>query len=151
MELKMKKIKTFIVCVGLSLFGGASSAFAHGEDKPGPHGGVIRMPGAFHTEVVAQGDNAIDVYLLDIHWKNPIVKDSSLNVIHVDGERQTALNCKPRETLFSCQGESAAFKSGSLTVKASRLGTQGIEVTYPLPLRVGPTGVGAGHHHHAAH
>lgn len=150
MEFRMRK-KTLAAFLCLSVLGGAPSAFAHGEDKPGPHGGVIRMPGAFHTEVVTQGDNAIDVYLLDINWKEPTVKESSVSVVHVDGERRTALNCKPREILFSCQGESAAFKSGSLTVKASRLGTQGIEVTYPLPLRVGPTGVGAGHHHHAAH
>lgn len=147
MELKMKKVKAFIVYIGLGLLGGASSAFAHGEDKPGPHGGVIRMPGAFHTEIVAQGDNAFDVYLLDINWKDPTVKESSVSVVHVDGERRTALNCKPRETLFSCEGESTAFKSGLLTVKAFRLGTQGIEVAYPLPLRVEPTE----DEHHGAH
>lgn len=26
--------------------------FAHGEDHPGPHGGRIQMPGAFHTELI---------------------------------------------------------------------------------------------------
>ncbi len=143
----MKKVKVFIVYVGLSLIGGASSAFAHGEDKPGPHGGVIRMPGAFHTEVVAQGDNAIDVYLLDINWKDPIIKDSSISVSHVDGERQTTLKCQPIENHFSCANDSISTKSGSLTVKASRLGMQGIEVNYPLPLRVVATADG----HNGAH
>ena len=147
MELKMKKVKVFIVCVGLSLFGGESSAFAHGEDKPGPHGGVIRMPGAFHTEVVAQGDNAIDVYLLDINWKDQTVKDSSVSVSHVDGQRLTALKCQGRENLFSCEAESGELKSGALTLKSSRLGVQGVEVTYPLPLRVGPANDG----HKGAH
>lgn len=136
----MKKIKLFILCVGLSFFGVASSAFAHGEDEPGPHGGVIRMPGAFHTEVVAQGDNAIDVYLLDINWKDPTVKDSSVSVTHVDEERRSSLKCQPRESHFSCGNDSSALKSGSLIVKASRLGMQGIDVTYPLPLRVGTHG-----------
>lgn len=138
MEFKIKKVEVFIVCVGLSLFGGASSAFAHGEDKPGPHGGVIRMPGAFHTEVVAQGDNAIDVYLLDINWKDPTVKDSSVSVSHVDGKRLTALKCQARENLFSCEAGSRALRSGALYVKSSRLRMEGIEVTYPLPLRIEP-------------
>ena len=42
--------------------------FAHGEDKPGPHGGYIRMPGSFHTEVVKE-KAGYRVYLLDINWK----------------------------------------------------------------------------------
>jgi hypothetical protein len=140
MESTMKKLKTLAVFFCVSVLAGAPSAFAHGEDKPGPHGGVIRMPGAFHTEVVARGNNAIDVYLLDFNWKNPIIKDSSVSVHHVDGERRTELKCKPLETLFSCLAESVALRSGSLRVKASHLGMQGIEVTYPLPLRVGSNG-----------
>ena len=44
----------------------ATNAFAHGEDKAGPHGGFIRMPGAYHTEVVPVSKNQAKVYLLDM-------------------------------------------------------------------------------------
>jgi hypothetical protein len=52
-------------------------ASAHGEDKAGPNGGFIRMPGAFHTELVPSGKDKLKVYLLDIQWKNPSLKNSS--------------------------------------------------------------------------
>ena len=37
-------------------------AFAHGEDKPGPHGGHIKMPANFHTEVIASEDGSFHIY-----------------------------------------------------------------------------------------
>ena len=36
-----------------------SQSWAHGEDKYGPHKGFIRMPGAFHTELVLNGKNKL--------------------------------------------------------------------------------------------
>lgn len=38
-----------------------SSSFAHGEGKPGPNGGEIRMPGAFHTEAITVEKNKLKV------------------------------------------------------------------------------------------
>ena len=51
------------------------TAFAHGEDKPGPHGGHIRMPANFHTEVIQDLDGSFHIYLLDMQFKEPIVKN----------------------------------------------------------------------------
>lgn len=54
--------------------------WAHGEDKLGPDGGFIRMPGAFHAELVPLSKNQVKVYLLDIDWKNPSVKNSMVKL-----------------------------------------------------------------------
>jgi hypothetical protein len=53
-------------------------SFSHGMDKPGPHGGFVQMPGAFHTEVVPQKDGSLWVYLLDINIAEPSVRDSEV-------------------------------------------------------------------------
>ena len=48
-----------------------SHLFAHGGNKPGPHGGKIKMPGMFHTELILNAPNDFKVYLLDMKFKNP--------------------------------------------------------------------------------
>ncbi len=73
----------FAIVTTLSL-----NVFAHGEDKPGPHGGFIRMPGAFHTEVVKEKEG-YRVYLLDINWKNPSVLDSAVLASIEVGKKQS--------------------------------------------------------------
>ena len=53
-------------------------AFAHGENVLGPNGGHIRMPGAFHTELVQTSDQGFKVFLLDVDWKNPVTSNSAV-------------------------------------------------------------------------
>ena len=125
-----------VLAISVYLFGSVSHVLAHGEDKPGPHGGVIRMPGAFHTEIVTIGDHAIELYLLDINWKDPTVKDSTLTVTHLFNEKQNELKCTVNEKHFLCRSESFPLNLGSLSVKARRLGVEGVEVKYPLPLKI---------------
>ena len=54
-----------LILVGMTL--GAlflpGALLAHGTSEPGPHGGEIRMPGAFHVEALAV-DGRLRVYLL---------------------------------------------------------------------------------------
>lgn len=111
------------------------NAFGHGEDKAGPNGGFIRMPGAFHTEVVPTTNNELKVYLLDINWKNPSTKNSSVDLLI----QNSKLSCSAKEEkYFLCQlpkGTDLKAK-GQLIVLAKREGQVGNEAKYDLPLKL---------------
>ena len=110
---------------------------AHGELKPGPHGGEIRMPGAFHVEVVP-GSMTIEIYLLDMQFKNPQIEDSLVNVIlHKDAEQMT-LECQAisNKKMFRCLlPDDEALDAGKLMVNASRGGLPSEPMQYELPLK----------------
>ena len=105
------------------------SAFAHGDHMPGPHHGQIRMPGAFHSEIVIRTDGEILIYLMDVHNKNPTIKDSS---VAIRSENKTiTYNCTPVEkTYFQCRASSKTKPQGKLFVKTKRLGAIGKEMVY---------------------
>lgn len=121
-------------------FGSSGQALAHGEDKAGPHGGFVRMPGAFHTEVVPSGERELKVYLLDVNFKSPMTQNSTLKVTHAlnSSSKKTEAICSPREEYFICKFKSGVRlkQKGKLIVLGSRDGQKGIEVTYPLPLKL---------------
>ncbi len=120
----------------IALLSSGPLALAHGEDRHGPNGGFIRMPGAFHTEVVPQGAGQIRVYLLDIDWKNPSVDRSSVNAKLTDKNIQVA-KCSPEANYFVCGFEKpASLARGRLVIEATREGQKGNAVTYPLPLKL---------------
>ncbi|MDZ4084217.1 MAG: hypothetical protein U1E10_14840 [Bdellovibrionales bacterium] len=123
---------------------------AHGEDKPGPNGGFIRMPGAFHTEVVAQKPNQLKVFLLDIAWKNPVVAKSSVKATHESSAKQKSdVSCSPEKNFFVCKFPKSVdvSKAGTLTLFATRDSQAGIPAAYPLPLKLDkPTDDHSGHH-----
>lgn len=112
-----------------------ASALAHGEDKLGPNGGYIRMPGVFHTEVVAKPDK-LEVYLLDIEWKNPTIKDSNVDVKLSDENKTKTLACSPERNRFVCKLENNSLRKGQLTVTAKRGKDQGAPAIYSLPLKL---------------
>lgn len=122
--------------VGLSalMFIASVSAFAHGQDKPGPHGGSIQMPGAFHTEVVDQKNGSFTIYLLDINFENASVKDGDVKAytLSANGEKQNLL-CETKSDSFICRGVKP--KAGlRLLITATREKAKGNEVSYPLPI-----------------
>lgn len=112
----------------------APAALAHGEAEPGPHGGEIRMPGAFHTEVVAGEDN-LRVYLLDMQFGNPQTQDSSVQaVIRAEGGSRR-LDCRAEDEAFRCPlPEGISLDAGELEVSAVRGGGQLWRTSYDLPL-----------------
>lgn len=114
-----------------------SLALSHGEDKPGPHNGSIKMPGAFHTEAVTEENNKLKIYLLDIDWKNPSVQDSSVKVIF-HSQKVFEVECEKKENAFICVFDAAAnLKSkGKLEVFATREKQKGNKVEYSTPLKV---------------
>lgn len=121
--------------------------FAHGEDKPGPNGGFIRMPGAFHTEIVPIDARNLKVFLLDINWKNPSVQGSSLKMTH----KGTGLveTCKVETNYYICSFPKKVdlTKKSELFVEAKREEQVGAVVSYDLPLKFKKVDDGhAGHH-----
>lgn len=115
-------------------------AFAHGEDKPGPHGGFIRMPGAYHTEVVPKANGVFEVYLLDMDWKNPVVKDSSVEAEVRGGPAPAAkAKCRADKTLFRCEFPKGAVTKGEgreIVLTTTRAKQKGNKAVYALPLKL---------------
>lgn len=126
----------FLKVVCSSVFAlSAQIAFAHGEDKPGPNGGFIRMPGAFHTEVIPVSKNELKIYLLDIKWEKPSVKKSSLQIKYNDS---TDAECKIQRNFYTCTFPKSVdlTQKGNLKVTAERDGQKGMEMQYPLPFKL---------------
>ena len=117
-----------------------SSAFAaaHGEDRPGPNGGYIRMPGAYHTEVVVTEPHRLKVYLLDINWKNPTVKESGVKV-SIASAKPASTDCIAAKDHFVCElPKNVNLQStGTLNLISTRAKQKGAGATYALPLSFG--------------
>ena len=132
----MKKNYSFIIVLIIILFN-PLFLFAHGEDKAGPNGGFIRMPGAYHTELIPDGKNKLKVYLLDLQWKNPSLMKSKVSISYSGKSKETA-TCKPEQNFYLCSfPESVDLTAkGNLKVSSQREGQEGMEVSYPLPLKL---------------
>lgn len=130
-------MKTMIFTFLMTLIIGKDAAYAHGEDKLGPNGGFIRMPGAFHTEVVPHGPNKVKVFLLDIEWKNPTVLNSSLSA-SLKSKKTSQGKCEIQKNYYLCNfpDEVDLSKKGQLTITAKRDNQTGNEVSYELPLKL---------------
>lgn len=129
----LTKIKSIVAAIGILA---GSTVLAHGENKLGPHQGYVRMPGAFHTEVVPAGDE-FKVYLLDMGFRNPTVANSAVHaqVRKVDNG-VAAADCTVTQDFFSCKlPKGTTLQNGTLELKASRLGEPSISVQYKLPLQ----------------
>lgn len=110
--------------------------WAHGEETPGPHGGHIKMPGAFHTEIKVSSQDEIQVYLLDMSFKNPSVKDSSVKMYLKYKNTQVSFTCQVADgDHFTCKGNKKIPAHGNLIITATRENAVGNEVQYKLPLK----------------
>lgn len=141
-------MKSAIIAVVIAASLGSQLAYGHGEDKPGPNGGFIRMPSAFHTEVILTGPNTLKVYLLDMQWKNPSTKDSSLFVNHTK-DKALKTKCSVKSDYYVCTLPKNVDlkKKGELFVEAKREGQEGMVVSYELPLKLQKVDDGHGDHH----
>lgn len=135
-----------IVCFLLVL--AAAQAQAHGEEAPGPHGGHVRMPGAFHTELMLDEKREAHIYLLDIAFKNPTVKDSQIEMKFVSGKKETPFKCAIMGgDHFHCVPQTKYSDKGELRIKATREKAVGQEVVYKLPLAPFKAAVSKDFHH----
>jgi hypothetical protein len=105
---------------------------AHGNG-PGPNGGVIQMPGSFHTELLTT-EHGVKIFLLDMNFKNPTVKNSEVKVDWNRLKTSVALDCKKESDHFVCPSKEPLI-TGQLQVKAMRDKIKGGLAIYPLPLK----------------
>ncbi|WP_246845853.1 hypothetical protein [Bdellovibrio sp. ZAP7] len=110
-------------------------ASAHGGDKPGPHGGKIEMPGAFHTELVLDKDQSAHVYLLDMNFQNSTTKDSSAKVFARAKKVQIPFNCTVMQDHFHCVPTKKYSQDSEIVIKAVREKAVGNDAVYKLPLK----------------
>ena len=115
-------------------------ARSHGEDKVGPNGGEIRMPGAFHVEMKQRG-REFEVYLLDMDFKDPVTVDSSVDiqVMKPDTAAPISVACRTTRAAkpphFVCLNPKYKPAPGDiLKVQAKRGPSVGTEAEYKLPL-----------------
>lgn len=126
----MKTLITILTILLTSAF-----AHAHGEDKPGPHGGYIKMPANFHTELVPVEDGSFKIYLIDLQFQNPTIDKSSVKVTATSGKKKTAMNCMPMNDHFHCKSKKP-LKISTLLIKATREGTAAtMDAKYSFPLK----------------
>lgn len=109
----------------------------HGENRPGPHQGYIKMPGAFHTELVPTGEQSFRIYLLDANLKNPTVKKSSVEVGMKSLNELVPVPCKAEGTFFSCQlPQGKTLEKGTtIAIKARHKGGPIGFANYTFPLK----------------
>jgi hypothetical protein len=111
-------------------------AFAHGDNEPGPHGGLVTMPGIFHVEVTRDGA-AFNIYLLDMNIQRPTVHNSSISASVESGALTTELDCQsvPEQHHFRCSASGdQRLDNGLLVVTATRDGSPPASARYHLPL-----------------
>lgn len=108
-------LKTILI----SVFALVTNAFAHGENKPGPHGGAIQMPSGFHVEFVVRPDGNWEVYLLDINFKKATTKNSSVKVHIEEAMIKVPVACKPAGDHFLCSTKGLP-KTKEVFIRAKR-------------------------------
>lgn len=119
----------------LSFFLSSEIVLAHGMNKLGPNGGYIRMPGAFHTELVDKG-NKMRVYLLDIQFKNPVTADSSVSIKY-KGSKESEYACIKSQNYFECKKPDSGLKNvKEVILNATRNKSKGGEAVYTVPLKL---------------
>lgn len=111
------------------------NSFAHGMNKHGPNGGYIKMPGAFHTELV-DGDEKMHVYLLDMSFKNPTIDSSSVKIKY-SGKSESEFACKKNIDHFVCDKPKDVLANyKEISISAIRNNNKAREAIYILPLKL---------------
>lgn len=129
-------MKSIFFLLAVLLF--SINSFGHGEDKPGPNGGFIRMPGVFHTEIIPdEKDGSFHLFLLDIEFKNPTVNNSSVEaLLEQKRNKKVKFSCEVMSgNHYHCKPDKGYSKdSGKLTLKVKRDGAEG-SAEYQFPLK----------------
>ncbi len=111
----------------------SGTVFAHGMNKPGPHNGYIRMPGAYHVELVTD-KNILKVYVLDMSFK-PLPMTGATAKITLKGFKEVSLDCIKGAEFFSCDTKDTNMKKYTeILIESSKAGERAATSTYKLPL-----------------
>lgn len=124
----------FFICT----LGFLSKALSHGEDKPGPNGGFIRMPGAFHTELIVEPKNgSLKIFLLDINFMSLKTEAAKVSAQHRSKKGSVAFVCERKngDLPFLCLPQKPFTASeGTLQVNIDAAPYTGT-AQYELPLK----------------
>lgn len=119
----------------LSILVISNHTFAHGMNKHGPHGGYIKMPGAFHTELVDNGTK-MHVYLLDMVFKYPMIENSSVKIKYV-GKTEIEFTCSKNVDHFVCEKPKDVLTNyKEVILNTIRNNNKAREAIYRLPLNL---------------
>lgn len=112
-------------------------AFAHGENKLGPHRGYIRMPGTFHTELVPVNGDSLKIYLMDVGNKKSLAQNSTVKLTYQNNDIKNEFSCTPTEDHFTCKSNKKIdHKKGKFIINTVRSGKQEQDAVYNLPLKL---------------
>jgi hypothetical protein len=125
------KLITMLFALTLTL---TSHAFAHGENKYGPHMGYISMPGSFHIELVPQQENTYAVYILDLQNKKSLLKDSSIEMKIIKNDKSQKFNCDVVTDHFVCKPDGNLLPADKVSIVVTRSGNKANAAIYDLPL-----------------
>ena len=129
-----------------ALYALPSIAQAHGEDKPGPHGGFVRMPGAYHTELVQENLRSFRVYLLNMQFKEPTAENSTVGMSKSSGKTIIKAECSAEADSFVCRfPEGTDLAKGEIKIESSRKGMKANSAAYKLPLKLDDKNNHSGH------
>lgn len=125
-------MKASFVTILISAFF-STAAFAHGMNKPGPNNGYIKMPGAYHIELVT-AKNALKLYILDINFKPLPIETASVKVT-LKGLKELMVECTKGAGHFVCDTKDANMKKYTeIMVLSSKTGEKAATSSYALPL-----------------
>jgi hypothetical protein len=127
-------MRKFWLLLTLSVFSLAASSWGHGMDLPGPHGGEIRMPAAFHFEALMTTPRSLKVYVLDMEIKNPSIKNAKVSALVQKSAGSDSLKCRPKADYFECPLRSALEPGDKIVVSGNRDDAVGVSV-YQFPFR----------------
>lgn len=122
----------FLICLSLI----SNIAFAHGENKLGPHQGYIRMPSMYHTELVPVTEKEFNIYLMNVNNTDATIQNSSAELILSSNEKIIdQVKCQAKADHFNCTLlKSSNIKNGKLIIKSQRNKDIGKDAVYDLPL-----------------
>lgn len=126
----------FKIVTLLSILMSSGQALAHGMNTYGPNGGYIKMPGAFHTELV-DSQKTIRVYLLDMAFKNPEIENSTVHIKYRGKGVEAKYSCTTSHNYFECQKPQDGLRDiKEIAVSAIRNNKKGKEAVYAVPLKL---------------
>jgi hypothetical protein len=112
----------------------SEQTLAHGMNKPGPHGGYIRMPGNYHIELVPAGKE-LKVYFLDMNFA-PIPLNEATVSLTLTGKKPLKAQCLKEMHFFRCDTKELSFKMfKEVVVESSKAGEVEATSTYKIPLK----------------
>jgi hypothetical protein len=113
----------------------AHMALAHQMDKLGPHGGFIKMPGAYHMELIETAES-LKVYLLDMNFKDAVTANSSVSIVY-SGTKQSQTNCTAQDNHFICLKPKEGLNQFKFVlISSTRNKIKGGVARYDLPLKL---------------